>query len=436
MFEHCFDHLAPDIKSRLTPTQTELVGFSGEQLIPIGKIELDVQFGGGGLTRRAMMKFTVVRASSPYNIISGRTGLQELRAISSTVHAMLKFPTPNGIATLCSRSEPVYECRWSERKMTEQETTAEKEELKAPNLEGDEKVLINPVFPEQTITIGTRFSTKCREQLIHLLKSNMDVFAWQPSDMAGVPRRLIRNSLNVNNSIPPVAQKRRVLGTEKSRAVTKEVEEWVKAGIFRPVKYPTWISNPVLVNKVDGTWRMCIDFKNLNAACPKDYYPLPKIDLKIEAVMGYPFKCFLDAYKGYHQVQMSEEDEEKTAFYTDQGTYCYIKMPFGLKNAGATYQRLVDSTFCEQLGRNLEAYVDDMVVKSKTKQEMIMDIAETFDNLRKINMKLNPLKCSFDVTEGKFLGYMVTLEGIRANPKKTKAIADMQYVSLKILSRT
>ncbi|GKD55609.1 hypothetical protein Tco_1288996 [Tanacetum coccineum] len=196
------------------------------------------------------------------------------------------------------------------------------DDLKTPNPEGEEKVLVNPAFLEQAITIGTRFSTKFQEQLIHLLKSNMDVFTWQPSDMAGVPRRLIRHALNVNNSVPPVAQKRRVLGTEKSRVVIKEVEEWVKARIVRPVKYPTWISNPVLVKKVDGTWRMCIDFKNLSAACPKDYYPLPEIDLKIKAVMGHPFKCFLDAYKGYHQIQMSEEDEEKTAFYTSQGTYC------------------------------------------------------------------------------------------------------------------
>ncbi|GJS55092.1 reverse transcriptase domain-containing protein [Tanacetum coccineum] len=252
----------------------------------------------------------------------------------------------------------------------------------------EEKILINPAFPEQAITIRTQFSTKCREQLIRLLKSNMDVFA-------GVPRRLMRHALNFNNFIPSVAQKQRVLGTEKSRVVTREVEEWVKARIVRPVKYPTWISNPVLVLKVDDTWRMCIDFKNLNTACPKDYYPLPEIDLKIEAVIGHPFKCFLDAYKGYHQIQMSKEDEEKTAFYPDQGT-------------------------------NLEAYVDDMIIKSKTKQEMIMDIAKTFDNQRKINMKLNPMKCLFGVTEGKFLGYMVTSEGITANPKKTKAIADMQ----------
>ncbi|GJW71217.1 reverse transcriptase domain-containing protein [Tanacetum coccineum] len=101
-------------------------------------------------------------------------------------------------------------------------------------------------------------------------------------------------------------------------------------------------------------------------------------------------------------------------------------MPFGLKNAGATYQRLVDIAFQSQIGRNLEAYVDDMVIKSNNEKILIEDIAETFDNLRRINMKLNPKKCSFGVEEGKFLGYMVTSEGIRANPKKTKAIADMQ----------
>ncbi|GJS31239.1 reverse transcriptase domain-containing protein [Tanacetum coccineum] len=133
----------------------------------------------------------------------------------------------------------------------------------------------------------------------------------------------------------------------------------------------------------------------------------------------------LKAYKGYHQIQMAREDEEKTAFYTEQGTYCYMKMPFGLKNAGATYQRLVDSTFQSQIGRNLEAYVDDMVIKRKDEKDLLADIAETIENLKAINMKLNPKKCSFGVEEGKFLGYMVTSEGIRANPKKTKAISDL-----------
>ncbi|GKD66921.1 reverse transcriptase domain-containing protein [Tanacetum coccineum] len=213
----------------------------------------------------------------------------------------------------------------------------------------------------------------------------------------------------------------RVLKTEnifngKKWGGKNEVAEWVKAGIVRPVKYPTYISNPVLVKKGDGTWRMCIDFKNLNSACPEDYYPLPNIDCKVELVMGFKYKCFMDTYKGYHQIQMAEGDEEKTAFYTNQGTHCYTKMPFRLKNAGATYQRLVDSTFPSQIGRNLEAYVDDMVIKSRDKKMLLADISETFDNLKKISMKLNPKKCSFEVEEGKFLAYMVTSEGIRANP--------------------
>ncbi|GJW94907.1 reverse transcriptase domain-containing protein [Tanacetum coccineum] len=137
---------------------------------------------------------------------------------------------------------------------------------------------------------------------------------------------------------------------------------------------------------------------------PKDYYPLPSIDCKVEAVMGFKYKCFLDAYKGYHQIQMAREDEEKTAFYTEQGTYCYMKMPFGLKNAGATYQRYNDH---------------------------LADFAETFENMKAINMKLRSQKYSFGVEEGKFLGYMVTSEGVRANPKKTKAISDL--TSLKTL---
>ncbi|GKC05403.1 reverse transcriptase domain-containing protein [Tanacetum coccineum] len=126
---------------------------------------------------------------------------------------------------------------------------------------------------------------------------------------------------------------------------------------------------------------------------------------------------------------MAEKDEEKTAFYTDQGTYCYTKIMFGLKNAGATYHRLVDDAFQSQIGQNLKAYVDDIVVKSKSEREMLTDIAETFDNLIRINMKLNPKKCSFEVEEGKFLGYMVTSEGIRANPAKKGKAMLVHYVS-------
>ncbi|GJZ16258.1 hypothetical protein Tco_0551935 [Tanacetum coccineum] len=228
-------------------------------------------------------------------------GLRELGAVSSTVHAMMKFPTPKGIASLCARAEPVYECRWSERNVAKQEETKEKaKEQRGSNIEGEEKIPVNLAFPEQTVTIGTQFSTKCRERLIRLLKYNMDVFAWQPSDMIGVPRRLIKHALNVNNFVPPVAQKRRVIGIKKSRVVTREVGEWVKAGIVRPVKYPTWISNLVLMS-----WDTPSSASWMRTRIP----PGPK------------------------------EDEEKTTFYTNHGTYCYVKMPFDLKNVEAIYER-------------------------------------------------------------------------------------------------
>ncbi|GJY79345.1 reverse transcriptase domain-containing protein [Tanacetum coccineum] len=151
---------------------------------------------------------------------------------------------------------------------------------------------------------------------------------------------------------------------------------------------------------------MCVNFTDLNKSCPKDCYPLPEIDWKIESLCGYPFKCFLDAYKWYHQIKMTEEDEEKTAFHISQGVYCYTKIPFGLKNTGATYQRPMDKAFEKHIGRNLEVYVDDLVIKSHTEQEILRDIEETFQTLRKINMKLHPKKCTFEAEEGMFLDFI------------------------------
>nr|XP_043611691.1 uncharacterized protein LOC122583338 [Erigeron canadensis] len=181
-----------------------------------------------------------------------------------------------------------------------------------------------------------------------------------------------------------------------------------------------------MVRKYDGGWRMCVDFTDINKACPKDCYPLPEIDWKVESLVGFRLKCFLDAYKGYHQIQMHLDDEDKTAFYMSEGIFCYKRMPFGLKNAGATYQRLVDRAFGRQIGRNLEVYVNDMVIKSRSEEDMFVDIEETFKTLRSINMKLNPKKCSFGVEEGQFLGHMITKEGFRADPEKVKDIQSMK----------
>ena len=134
----------------------------------------------------------------------------------------------------------------------------------------------------------------------------------------------------------------------------------------------------------------------------------------------------MDAFSGYNQIRMDEADQEKTSFVTSQGLFCYEVMPFGLKNAGATYQRLVNHMFRPQIGRNVEVYVDDMLVKSLDEGKHLDDLQETFNTLRRYNMKLNPSKCAFGVASGKFLGFMVSHRGIEANPEKIKAILDMK----------
>ncbi|RDX85065.1 hypothetical protein CR513_33786, partial [Mucuna pruriens] len=177
---------------------------------------------------------------------------------------------------------------------------------------------------------------------------------------------------------------------------------------IREVQYPSWLANVVMVRKANGRWRMCIDYTDLNQACPKDSYPLPSIDRLVDGVSGYALLSFMDAYSGYNQIQMHPQDEEKTAFIIDIGTFCYRVMPFGLKNAGAMYQRLMDQVFKEVLGVDLEVYVDDMVVKSTKVFEHCQALGRVFAILRKHQLRLNPEKCSFGVQAGKFLGFMLT----------------------------
>ncbi|GJS34313.1 reverse transcriptase domain-containing protein [Tanacetum coccineum] len=292
-------------------------------------------------------------------------------------------------------------------------------------LEEKINIAVHQEYPKQTVAIRSTLTEKGRKKLCSLLKQNLDIFAWKPADMTGVPRSIAEHRLNIQEGYSPVRQKKRGQAPERNKVIQEEVEKLVDAGIMKEVHYHSWLSNPVMVKKHDRTWRMCVDFKDLNNACPKDCYPLSEIDWKVESLCGYSFKCFLDAYKGYHQIKMAKEDEEKTAFITSQGIFCYSKMPFGLKNVGSTYQRLVDKAFQKQIGRNLEVYVDDLVIKSHTEEEIVRDITETFKTLRQINMKLNPKKCTFGMQEGMFLGYKVSTNGFRACPKKADAVLSL-----------
>ncbi|GJR54003.1 reverse transcriptase domain-containing protein [Tanacetum coccineum] len=352
LYEHCFNRLQLEIKNQMIPVTTSLTGFSGETIWPLGQLRLLVTVGDTEHFKKAWMNFMIVRSPPPYNGIIRRPGIREIQAVPSTTHGMLKFPVDGGIVTIRSTILTPTKCATI---AAPPKDSAKKADARHENF----KVAIHPDFPDQEIAIGGAVSTKARMKLCTLLKGNLDIFAWQPSDMTGVPRSIAEHRINIREGYLPVRQKKRGQSLERAKAIQT-----------------------------------------------KDCYPLPEIDWKVESLYGYPFKCFLDAYKGYHQIQMAESDEEKTAFHTPHGVYCSTKMPFGLKNARATYQRLVDKAFDKQVGQNLEVYVDDLVIKSHTETEMLRDIEETFCTLRKINMKLNPKKCTFWAVEGIFLGFL------------------------------
>jgi len=200
----------------------------------------------------------------------------------------------------------------------------------------------------------------------------------------------------------------------------------LSTGHIREIKYPEWLANVVLVKKANGKWRMCVDFTDLNKACPKDSYPLPSIDALVDSASGCQMLSFLDAFSGYNHIKMHPHDESKMAFMTETCSYCYKVMPFGLKNAGATYQRLMDRILAPMLGRNVQAYVDDMVVTSQERGRHTADLEELFATIAKYCLKLNTEKCVFGVEAGKFLGFMLTERGIEANPDKCAVIIAMR----------
>ena len=277
----------------------------------------------------------------------------------------------------------------------------------------------------KTTRIGTTLSPEMRAKLVQFLKENLDVFVWSHEDMPGIAPEIIQHKLNVNPDRKPVQQKQKVFAPEQDQAVTDEVTKLLAAGFIREVHYPEWLANVVLVEKANGKWRMCEDFTDLNKACPKDSFPLPRIDQLVDSTAGHTVLTFMDAFSGYNQIRMAKEDQEKTSFITSQGLYCYKVLPFGLKNAGATYQRLVNKMFNKQIGRNMEVYMDDMLVKSREELAHLDDLKETFTTLKQYQMKLNPAKCVFGIASGKFLGFMVSQRGTEANSEKVQAIINM-----------
>ena len=204
-----------------------------------------------------------------------------------------------------------------------------------------------------------------------------------------------------------------------------------RAGAIKEFCYLEWLANTVVVKKKSEKWRVCVDFTDLNKAYPKDLFPMPRIDQLVNVIAGHPQISFLDAFQGYHQIPLTVDDQEKTAFVTPIGNYHYKVMSFDLKNARSTYERMTTRMFEPQLGKSIKVYIDDMVVKNKVVPEHVKDLGDIFEILRRHKLHLNTSKCSFGVGSSKFLGYMITYKGIEVNslqsprnPKKVQGLLE------------
>ncbi|XP_017973143.1 PREDICTED: uncharacterized protein LOC108661378 [Theobroma cacao] len=243
--------------------------------------------------------------------------------------------------------------------------------------------------------------------------------------MPGLNTDIVAHKLPLKPECKPIKQKLRRMKPEILLKIKEEVKKQFDAGFLKVAKYPEWVANIVLVPKKDGKVRMCVDYRDLNKASPKDNFPLPHIDTLVDNTARHSMFSFMDGFSGYNQIKMALEDTEKTTFITMWGTFCYKVMPFGLKNAGVTYQRAMVSLFHDMMHREVEVYVDDMIVKARKTEDHATNLERLFKRLRKFQLKLNPAKCTFGVTSGKLLGFVVNERGIEVDPDKVQAIRDL-----------
>jgi len=255
-----------------------------------------------------------------------------------------------------------------------------------------------------------------------LLKEYKDCFAWDYTEMPGLDRSIVEHRLPMKSGFRPDQQPARRCNPNILLDIKAEITKLIEAKFIRQCRYAEWISNVVPVYKKNGKLRVCIDFRNLNKATPMDDYQMPVTDLLVDAAAGHRIISFMDGNAGYNQIFMAEEDIPKTAFRCPGhvGLFEWIVMTFGLKIVGATYQRAMNFIFHEFIGKLVEIYIDDVVVKSGDFTKYLVDLRKVLECTRKHGLQMN--QCAFGVSAGQFLGFMVHQRGIEISRRSIDAI--------------
>jgi hypothetical protein len=415
-FPRTLQALGVELKD-LTESDTPFFGIvPTEDEYPLGHIYMYVTFRTPKNYRTEFLRFKVARFDCGYNAIIERPRLAKFMAIPHYPYMILKMPRTQGIIIVCADFQGTAECFRGaiQTALTVEPTTAlptqantrsEEEGLTIPTNEAQvmtsirrtkETKRINLGFTDgrKTTIISSSLKDKKESALVWFRQDSRDVFAWQLADMPRVPRELAEHKLKVYPQARPIQQKLRHFTPDKREAIRTELARLVSAGFIREVLHPEWLENPVLVlkkNKVD--WRMCVDYTDLNKHCPKDPFGLPRIDQVVDSTVRCSMLSLQDCYSRYHHISLAKEDEEKTAFITPFGAFCYTSMSFGLKNARATYQRAIQTCLADHWGKRVEAYIDDVVTKTENSENFIEDLQLVFNSLRRYRWKLNPEKC-------------------------------------------
>jgi hypothetical protein len=257
-----------------------------------------------------------------------------------------------------------------------------------------------------------------------LFKEFRDIFAWSYEEMPGIDPSIVVHEIKTYPGAKPVRQRLRPVHPRKAAAIKLEVEKLLKAGFIYPVALTEWVSNPMPIDKKGGSIRVCVDYRDINKACPKDNFPTPFVDQIVDDYAGREIFSLMDGFSDYNQINIVPEDQHKTAFICPWGTFAYRKLPFGLKNAGATFQRAMSYAF-HDIKHIVQPYLDDFPAHSLRRVDHPMHLRAIFVRCRFYRIRLNPHKCVFCVESGRLLGFIVSRHGIRVDPIKVEAILNL-----------
>jgi hypothetical protein len=251
----------------------------------------------------------------------------------------------------------------------------------------------------ENVHIGASCSPDEIVTYISLFKEFRDIFSWSYEEMSGIDSSIVVHEIKTYPGAMTVRQRLHPIHPRKEAAIKLEVEKLLKASFIYPVALTKWVSNPVLIDKKGGSIRVCIDYRDINKACPKDNFPTPFVDQIIDDCASSEIFSLMDGFSGYNQINIAPEDQHKTAFICPWGTFAYRKLPFGLKNAGATFQRAMSYAF-HDIKHIVQPYLDDFPAHSLRRADHPNHLRAIFVRCRFYRIRLNPHKCVFCIESG------------------------------------